>query len=80
MVTYKNALVDVDGLFKTETDLAILVDFGLDNPIWLPKSQVEYDHQINDGVTVTLPEWLAVDKGIDHLVKTDGIFRRPPWI
>lgn len=34
---------------------------------WLPKSQIEVDPQdydVGDEVTVTLPEWLAQDKGL----------------
>jgi hypothetical protein len=34
---------------------------------WLPKSQIEVDpedYEAGDAVTVTLPEWLATDKGL----------------
>ena len=34
---------------------------------WLPLSQIEVDpstYDVGDEVTVTLPEWLAMDKGL----------------
>lgn len=46
---------------------AVLVDFGLDAHVWLPASQVELDPPDpapGQAVTVTLPETLAIDKGI----------------
>ena len=62
----KSDLVDVAVCRMAETDKAILVsETGeKENAVWLPKSQVEIE---NDGhanfVTVTLPQWLAKDKG-----------------
>jgi hypothetical protein len=47
--------------------LAILVsDDGEDNAVWLPRSQIEYDRDaaVGDVITVTLPEWLAMEKGL----------------
>lgn len=46
--------------------LNFLYPDDLTNAVWLPKSQVEVEH---DGgqerfVTVTLPEWLAKEKGL----------------
>jgi hypothetical protein len=41
-----------------QTEKAYLVSDG-DNNIWLPKSQVEYD-----GEEFSIPEWLAIDKGL----------------
>jgi hypothetical protein len=32
--------------------------------IWLPKSQIEFEKVSATVVTVTLPEWLAKDKGL----------------
>lgn len=50
-------LVDITCTLRHQTDKAYLVDDG-DKQVWVPKSQCEYD----DGV-LTLPEWLARDKG-----------------
>lgn len=57
--------VDIEAKLFKETDNAygILEDAGsFDAPsvIWLPKSQTEYD---GEG-TFTIPEWLAVEKGL----------------
>lgn len=63
----KSNLVDIAAVRHAETDKAILVsETGeKDDAVWLPKSQVEIE---NDGhknfITVTMPEWLAKDKGL----------------
>lgn len=61
----KSDLVDVEVFKHAETGKAILVSDTGDkkDAVWLPKSQVEIE---DDGktVTVTLPEWLAQDKGL----------------
>jgi hypothetical protein len=46
-----------------ESDMAILIDDG-DNEVWLPRSQIEYETDKEGFTTVTLPEWLAMDKGL----------------
>lgn len=51
-------LVDVPATLVAETEKAWQVDLGGDIH-WLPKSQVEFD-----GQTLTLPKWLAEDRGI----------------
>ena len=53
----KSNLIDIACILKHETPKAYLVDVGNDKPIWLPKSQVEYE----DGI-ITMPEWLALEK------------------
>jgi hypothetical protein len=55
--------------FLRETDKAILVTDTGDpsDAVWLPKSQIEVqeeDPERGDTITVTLPEWLAEDKGL----------------
>ncbi len=64
----KRELVDLAGCLHAETDKAILFSDTAhkEDAVWLPKSQVEFVH---DGgqerfITVTLPEWLAKDKGL----------------
>lgn len=51
-------LVDLEiDRIKHRTEKAILITKdGKD--VWLPKSQIE----INDDDTITLPEWLAIEK------------------
>ena len=53
-------LCDIEAKVVRETRDAWLLDVGNDKPVWVPKSKVE-DNQ--DG-TFTLPEWLAIEKGI----------------
>jgi hypothetical protein len=55
----KMKLVDLNGEVRAETPLAILFYDGKTTE-WLPKSHVEDN---GDG-TITLPEWLAQDKGL----------------
>ena len=63
----KSDLTDVAVCRHAETDKAIFVsETGKKkDAVWLPKSQIEIE---NDGhanfITVTLPEWLAKDKGL----------------
>jgi hypothetical protein len=52
-------LVDIMADLKHETDKAFLVNDG-DQDVWLPKQYVENNQ---DG-TFTMPEWLAIDKGL----------------
>lgn len=65
-----NKLVDIEDLRLKHTTYpessskgAYLIDTG-DEEIWLPKSQVEIERQGDGLVTVTLPEWLAIEKGL----------------
>lgn len=49
-----------------ETEGAVLVTLGMpDEAVWLPKSKVEIEPSDTEGlVTVTLPEWLATERGL----------------
>ena len=63
----KSDLVDLTVELVHETSGAALV--GLDEnaeEIWLPKSQIEIrrDDPIPGVATITMPEWLAVEKGL----------------
>jgi len=66
----KSDLVDIVVAKHAETSLAILVSADGDKAraIWLPKSQCEIvpqDFAIGDQLyKLTLPEWLAKDKGL----------------
>ena len=63
----KSDLTDISCFFHHETDRAILVSDDGDEAkaVWVPKSQVEVC-QTDDPriVTVTLPEWLAQQRGL----------------
>lgn len=61
----KKELYDASFQLLTETERAILVsDDGGETKHWLPKSQIEYETRDNGIVEVTLPLWLAREKGI----------------
>lgn len=53
-------LTDIAGRIKVETEKAFLFFDGT-KEVWLPKSQCEWDQ---DTRTMTMPEWLAMDKGL----------------
>lgn len=47
-----------------ETDGSYLVDDGTDLH-WIPKSQISEEEEDGKGnVTLTIPEWLALEKGL----------------
>jgi len=48
-----------------ETDYAYLVTDDGDKKVWIPKAQAKPDCAcgIDDTVTFTVPEWLAIEKG-----------------
>ena len=62
--TKKMVEIDIDRI-KLETDKAILVIID-DDEIWLPKSQITYDTEIdlNDVKVVEASEWIAEQKGL----------------
>ncbi|WP_164555156.1 hypothetical protein [Paracoccus haematequi] len=57
----RSNLIDLEARLIRETEKARCFDFGLDANVWLPKSQHEWDA---GGNVVTLPEPVAVEKGI----------------
>jgi hypothetical protein len=59
----KSDLVDIKAKLIHETEKAYRFDFGLDAPIWIPKSMCEWD-----GNEVTMSESVAIEKGLDSLV------------
>lgn len=58
-------LYDASFKFLRETERAICVTEDDKVEIWLPKSQIEYERDFAKGlVEVTMPVWLAKEKGI----------------
>jgi len=62
------SLIDLEMTYHTHTSQAIFVSDGVAS-VWLPLSQVELDKDLDrlspgDPVEVTIPEWLADDKGL----------------
>ena len=63
----KDKLADIEGVIHHQTAHAIRFSkSGEDSSaVWLPKSLVEVQPLERDGwVEVTMPEWLAMDKGL----------------
>ena len=61
-----NTPVTVDVEVVHRTDKAVLAHTGIkEQAEWLPFSQIEIEPSGFAGIkTVTLPEWLALDKGL----------------
>lgn len=54
-----NDLVDISGQIRAETERAWRFYDGARTE-WVPKSQCEWD---NESQTMTMPQWLALEKG-----------------
>lgn len=62
----KSDLVDLTMVLHHETERAILVSDDGDRrkAVWLPRSMIEIERKPRGIVVVTLPERLALDKGL----------------
>lgn len=62
----KSDIIDISVMKLHETDAAVLVTDAMpENGVWLPKSKIEIEESDTAGIfVVTLPEWLALDKGL----------------
>lgn len=62
----KSDLVDLTMQLHAETAKAVLVSDDGDKAkaIWLPLSQCEIERKADGIVIVTLPEWLAIQRGL----------------
>ena len=59
--------VDLRLVAQTPAALGFTEDEPTDPVIWLPRSQIELDDpdtEMGDVVSVELPEWLAIEKGL----------------
>lgn len=58
-------MISVYGKIVQETDKAILLDLNIgDEPVWLPKSEIEYCGDVDDETEVSMPDWLAAEKSL----------------
>lgn len=66
MASKADRLVDITMVRHTATDKAILAsdDGDSDNAVWLPLSVCEVQKIKEDMVEITMPEWLAKEKGL----------------
>lgn len=62
----KSDLLDIDVQVHAATERAVLAstDGDIEKAAWLPLSQVEVVMKRRGLATVTMPEWLAVEKGM----------------
>ena len=63
----KSNIIDIEVEISHRTEKAVLVHIGArDKAVWLPLSMIEMDpdHTVAGVATVTLPESLALDKGL----------------
>lgn len=62
----KSDLIDVSMHLHHRTEKAVLVSNNGDREkaIWLPISEIETEMKRGNLVEVTLPEWLAMEKGL----------------
>ena len=62
----KKELADVEVIIHHETDRAILVstDGNAAKAEWVPKSVTEIEYSHGNKATITLPERMAIDKGL----------------
>lgn len=58
--------IDIDGAIEARTEKAVLFHTGdKSEAVWLPKRQIEIcDTGIPGIYTVSMPEWLATNKGL----------------
>lgn len=47
---------------ETATDICVNTEFG--KKVWLQKSKIDWKDNEDGTCTVTVPEWLATDKGL----------------
>lgn len=62
----KSDLLDLDVAVHARTDAGVKVSIDGEgkNAKWLPLRFVEIEHKHRNVHTITLPEWLAVEKGL----------------
>lgn len=56
--------VEVNGTTEHETNMAVLIDVGLGDPVWFPKSQLEDWPDKGENGDVLMTEWIAEEKGV----------------
>ena len=59
----RSDLIDIVIVIMIKRPNAILVSDGT-KQAWLPRSQIEIENEDLKFSTVTLPEWLAIEKGL----------------
>jgi hypothetical protein len=61
----RRTLIDLSVIIVRRTEKAVLVkDAEGAKPVWLPLAQVEVEGEVGAVGEITLPEWLAQEKGL----------------
>lgn len=47
-----------------ETPMAVLIDTGAEDKVWVPKSLIGDIEQLEEDGVLIVPEWFALDKGL----------------
>ncbi len=63
MSKFDKVEMDVTEHYRTERALLASDDGERDNAKWVPLSQIEITKEKGDQLTISLPEWLAKEKG-----------------
>ena len=56
--------ITINGTTKHETEMAVLIDVGEDEPVWFPKSQLEDWPDLHENGDVMMTEWIAEEKEV----------------
>ena len=56
--------IELTGTIKAKTEKALLFNDGWGVEVWIPLSQIEDQDEEKGAVTIIIPEWLAIDKGL----------------
>lgn len=58
--------VEIEVVVKRSTERAILVNFGVKEEVWVPKSQINdfCGENVEEATSIFIPEWLATEKGM----------------
>jgi len=61
----RSSIIDLSMIIVYRTDKALLVKDAEDSdPVWLPLSLVEVEGEAGEVGEITLPDWLAQEKGL----------------
>jgi len=58
--------------FQRETKKAKCFRLG-NSDVWIPKSQIVYEDTQDGETSITLPEWIVIEKGIESFADQDWL-------
>lgn len=56
--------IEIYGIVVHETELAVLIDCGLKDPLWFPKSHLEDWPDVGESGEILMTEWIAKEKEV----------------